>query len=422
MKTGRHERLAPGQPGTAGRALGGFYFLLFTSFGLFAPYIGLFLSRRGWRGQEVGLALFTLTATGFLGQFVFAFLADHAHRKRTIISLLALASGLAGTLLFLARGSLLFGLLALLGLVHRPLVPLTDSAVFDLLDGQREKYSRFRLFGSTGFIFASAVASLLVLPRLGLAGVFPVFGLTLLLAAVLPAWFERPAAASRAPFSLAWLADRRIRGLALLMFLLEFASTAVQGYLGIYMDRFYALPDGAVSLAWAIGVASELVLLVAAPRLLRRYSTRALLGAGGGAAALRYVFLSTTLATGSPRLFFVSQLLHGVYYGIFFAAALGYLDACSPGHLRASIQATVHALSTLAGLLLGYLVNGWVLDAFGLQCLFALSGLFALAGVSLLFTGLLEDAERPLARPRGSSPGVIAPPRPTRRRRPRPCA
>ncbi|MEQ8964724.1 MAG: MFS transporter [Azospirillaceae bacterium] len=369
-----------------------FYFLLYASFGFLAPYVALFLERRGWSGTDIGIALFALTGAGFLGQFVFGFLADRTGRKRAIIAGLALGSGILCATWLTATGAALFAAIVALGLFHRPLVPLMDSATFDHLGGEgRERYSFFRVGGSVGFLAASVIASVLVIPQFGLPGAFAAFAIAMIVAAPLTRAFGRPGSVSRPgqSFTLTWISDRRIVATALMMFLLEFASTGIQGYLGIYIDRYFDLPDNAIPIAWSIGLVAELALFFAAPFLLTRLSVRTVLLIGGGSAVLRYAILATGLATTSPTIFFASQLLHGVYYSIFFAAALGYLDSSSPAHLRASVLATAHAFSTLAGLLLGYLVNGWLLDSLGLRALFGISAGVAAVGVMILFTGLM---------------------------------
>jgi PPP family 3-phenylpropionic acid transporter len=375
-----------------------FYFMLYASFGFLAPYIGLFLERRDWSGSQIGLALFGLTAAGFVGQFLFGFAADRFRCKRLMMAALAAASAVIAMAWPLATGIWLMGLIVVLGLVHRPLVPLMDSATFDHLGGQdRDTYSLFRVGGSIGFLAASIVTSVILFRYFELPVVFVAFAVVMGVAALLPAGFRRGRAeVSEAPFTLSWVADPRIVAVVAMMFLLEFASTGVQGYLGIYIDRFYDLPDAAIPMAWSVGLVSELALFLLAPFVLRRLNLRTVLVIAAGSAALRYLILSTDAATGSAVVFFASQLLHGVYYSIFFAAALGYLDRCSPVHLRASVLATSHAFSTLAGLLLGYLVNGWMLDVLGLRVLFATSGIIAAVGVALLFVPVLSETRQRL--------------------------
>jgi MFS transporter, PPP family, 3-phenylpropionic acid transporter len=314
------------------------YFSLFASFGFYYPYIGLYLERHEWKGVEIGLTLCMTTLFGFFGQFLFSRLSDRTGKKRLLFGFLALASSIIACLVYGAKGIFLGGIIAILGLVHYPLVPLLNSVSFDQLSSQaRENYGHLRVFGTLGHLFASAIASLFILPIFGLDYVFYAFGSMMAISIFLPKWFPPSPLMVPNQVTANWSADKRIRWIVAMMFLFELASTCVQGYLGVYIDEFYSLSDTGIPLAWTIGLISESLLFQAAPYLLRRFSARTLLLFGGGSAAVRYVFLSTAFATSSPFWFFVSQILHGIYYSIFFCTTLAFLDICSPNHQRATV-------------------------------------------------------------------------------------
>lgn len=339
------------------------------------------------------------TLLGFFGQFLFSRLSEQTRKKRLLFGLLALASSIIACLVDGTKGIFLGGLIAILGLVHYPLVPLLDSVSFDQLSGEaRENYGRLRVFGTLGYLFASAVASLFILPILGLKYVFYAFGFMMIISIFLPKWFPPSPVKATNKITANWSTDKRIHWIVAMMFLFELASTCVQGYLGVYIDKFYSLSDSGIPLAWTIGLISESLLFQAAPYLLRRFSARTLLLVGGGSAAVRYIFLSTAFATSSPIWFFISQTLHGVYYSIFFCAALAFLDICSPNHQRATVQSTASAISTLGGFVIGYLLSGWLWQVFGLKTIFFVSGCFALGGLTIIFHPVLNDLSQPIAK------------------------
>ncbi|MDZ7970278.1 MAG: MFS transporter [Nostoc sp. DedSLP03] len=379
------------------------YFLLFASFGFYYPYIGLCLKRYSWSGVEIGLTLCLASLLGFFGQFIFSRLSDKTRNKREIFTILALTSSVIACCIGWTKGILLCVLIAVLGLTHYPLVPLLDSVSFDLLSGKaRGKYGHLRVFGTLGYLFASAIVALFLLPIIGLHSVFYAFSLAMVISVILPQWFPPSPVRVADQVTGSWIADKRIRWVAVMMFFFELASTCIHGYLGIYMDKYYLLSDSVIPLAWTIGLISEILLFQASPYLLRHFTARTVLLIGGGAAATRYLFLSSAFAISSPFWFFASQILHGFYYSIFFCAALAFLDICSPTHERATIQSSASAFSTLGGFIIGFPLSGWLWQMFGLQTLFFVSGCFALAGLSILFHPVLVDLSQPIVKNVGS--------------------
>ncbi|MGH7364613.1 MAG: MFS transporter, partial [Candidatus Methylomirabilales bacterium] len=238
-----------------------------------------------------------------------------------------------------------------------------------------------RVFGSLGYI-AAALAVGFALEAVG-AGVVLLGGTFALLAAAAVAAGPLPEPTLRgARLKEAW-ADL-VRNRALCWFLA--ASLLVRVSSGTHITFFtlylreLGIGEGLAGVAWAVGVAAEVAVMLAWPLLLRRIPLRLLLALGFGATAVRWVAVTLTA---SPALLVVIQSLHGLTFGVTYLASVHLMDSEAPPALRASGQALYAAVAFgLAGLL-GNGLAGLLAERLALATLFRLSGLVALLGTAL---------------------------------------
>jgi len=81
-----------------------------------------------------------------------------------------------------------------------------------------------------------------------------------------------------------------------------------------------------------------------------------------------------------------AQLLHGLTFGAYHAAAIAAVNRWFPGHCQARGQALYSSLSFGAGGLVGSLLSGWTWDAWGAAPTYAISSAFALVGLVVVAT------------------------------------
>jgi len=112
----------------------------------------------------------------------------------------------------------------------------------------------------------------------------------------------------------------------------------------------------------ALGVLAEILALFAFPRLLQRFSLRALFAAAFAGTALRWALLSRTQAA-APLIGL--QLLHALSFGVFWGSAVESMQRIVPVRLRATGQALFSALVFGLGNALGYALSGAGYDRFG---------------------------------------------------------
>src|SRR5574343_107544 len=135
--------------------LSGYYFFYFAFIVAFSPYFGLYLQSLNFSAWDIGLLMSQMQLMRLFGPNLWGWLADHFGHRMAIIRL-AGGVGLAGFTAFFWLDKLPGMLLAmaLLAFFWSAALPLVETLTFDHLREERGRYSRIRLWGSVGFIFA----------------------------------------------------------------------------------------------------------------------------------------------------------------------------------------------------------------------------------------------------------------------------
>jgi len=123
---------------------------------------------------------------------------------------------------------------------------------------------------------------------------------------------------------------------------------------------------------------------------MRHYSLRTILIVSFSTSVLRFV----TIGWGVDLLavMILTQLMHGLTFGAFHAAAISAINHWFPGRTRSRGQALYSSLSFGAGGLVGGVIAGWTWDHLGGQLTFAFGSIHALIGL-LLVLGWVRDED-----------------------------
>jgi MFS transporter, PPP family, 3-phenylpropionic acid transporter len=160
-------------------------------------------------------------------------------------------------------------------------------------------------------------------------------------------------------------------------FCMTVAHGALYAFYSIYLVE-HGYSTTTVGALWTLGVVAEIVVFVALPVIFQRLSLRAILIASFAAAAIRFVAIGW--GVDSIALLASAQLLHGLTFGAYHAAAIASVQRMFGGALAVRGQALYASLSYGAGGVAGTLLSGWTWGAFGPEITFAISSAFGLAG------------------------------------------
>jgi PPP family 3-phenylpropionic acid transporter len=378
--------------------LSGYYFFYFAFIGAFSPYFTLYLQSLAFSATDIAILMSLMQVMRIVAPNLWGWLAERLGVRAPIVRGAALAS-LAGFAIFFATTDFwgIFAGMALMAFFWSAALPLVESITFNHLGPEGHRYGSIRVWGSVGFIAAVLgighaldflpIASILWMTALVLAGIVAC-------AASVP-----DAGAPPAHNDGASLRDtlRRPEVLALLgaCFFMSAAHGALYVFYSIYLvDNGYG--KSVVGWMWTVGVLAEIAVFLVMPRLMRRFTMRAILLFAFAAAVLRFVMIGWGVGSFGVLLF--AQLLHGATFGAYHAAAIALVNQWFPGRLQSRGQALYGSLSFGAGGMLGGVASGLMWDGVGPAWAYTLGSAFALAGLIWLLAGW-RDERRPVTYP-----------------------
>ena len=375
--------------------LAGYYFFYFAFIGAFSPYFGLYLQSLNFSAWDIGLLMSQMQLMRLLGPNLWGWLADRGQRRTAIVRL-AGAVSLAGFTCFFWLRELPGMLLAMAALAFfwSAALPLVETLTFDHLRDSRGDYNRVRLWGSVGFIVA-VVAAGAVLDQVPAAGILWVCWVVL--AGILGVALSLPEAPPLresvfAPAIATLLRQPRIQALFTACFAMSAAHGAFYVFYSIHLAA-HAYSKTEVGILWSLGVVAEIAVFAAMSRISARYSLRHLLIVSFAAAVVRFILIGW--GASSLLLTVSAQLMHGLTFGLYHAAAIAAVNRWFPGRSQARGQALYSSISFGAGGLLGGLISGWTWDAVGAAWTYGLSSLFALVGLICVLLWVRDEGVEP---------------------------
>lgn len=368
----------------ASTRLAAFYFAYFAYAGAFVPYFALFLAARGFDAPEIAVVMAMPQAARVFAPALWGWLADRSGARKEIV----VFSGVVLVAGFVALyGVRDFAGVAVLMLVVSVLsagaLPIVESMTLAALEGRTGDYGPIRLWGSIGFILVVLGVGAWLDFQPPATVLDWIVALALLAGAVSLALPRQPSAgASRGEAGLASvLARPEVLALLAACFCMTVAHGAMYAFYSLYLEA-EGYPKAVIGALWTLGVLAEIVVFVLLPRLMRRFSLRALLLASFACAAVR--FLAIGWGVGSLAVLAAAQLLHAATFGAYHAASVAAVHRLFPGALAARGQALYSSVAFGFGGAVGILLAGWTWEPLGPALTFTLSSVFGLAGALLV--------------------------------------
>ncbi len=361
------------------RAVGAAYFATYLGAGVFLPYFPLWLDSLGYAGWQIGVVTGLNPVLRWTSAITTAYVADRWRCRWAILVGLGLAGTLATVpLLFVRDFRTMVVVMAAMGLVQGPLLPLLDATVLDHLDDLGGDYGRLRLWGSVSFVLGAFAGATLtrpfgpaIVPILIVVANLPLLPVLLRL----PRGQHGHAARFRAPWRLLTPPLRALLGTA---FLLNLSSGAWNGFFAVHVANL-GLPPSVPGLAWGFAVVAEVGLL---------FWGRRILGIIEPAGVVLLVLVVTVLrwaltaVVQSEALVIAVQLGHAFTYSGFHLATQMLLARLVAPESRTSGQALYGGIAFGLGGTLGLLLAGALVARLGTAGLFAFeAGVAALGAV-----------------------------------------
>ncbi len=354
-----------------------FYFVFFASFSGYVMFRNVYFEEIGLTGTQMGMIGFLIPLCTIIAQPLWGLLADWKGLSKLILYISAILGGLGvllyplaphtdATLAIVAIATIFYAIF------RAPTMPIANALVLST----GVSYESVRVYGSISFGIAGVAIGYLI-------GIFETtliffvysFGMGCLVALLL---FLPVREQSIPGGDLSWETIRPLlnRPFLLLLsaaFLLGMMAPAGAAFFSVYV-RAVGHPDAITGVAWLVKTIAEAIAFL---YIARRGggSYRSLMAIGGLLYASTYVVL---WLTGAVALIILAQLLLGVGYALFNLASVNLAHVLSPPELKSTAQSLLIVGGSSAGLAVGELGTGRLLDLVGAQDMY---GILAVLGI-----------------------------------------
>ena len=389
-------------------------FLEFFVWGAWFVTMGTYLGTGlHFDGTQVGLAYGATAIAAMISPFFVGMIADRFFATERILAILHLVGGV---LLYYVSTLESFGsfypALIVYALCYMPTLALVNSISFDNMKDSAREFPAIRVMGTIGWIVAGVLVGRLhleptVVPLRIAAGASIILGC---FSFALP--HTPPHAAAKR------LGVRDALGLDALALLRDrsFATFTIGSFLLCIPLQFYytftnpflneiGVREAATKMT--LGQASELGFMLLLAWFLVRLGVKRILLIGMAAWAARYLFFAYGDAGSLSWMLYAGILLHGVCYDFFFVTGQIYVDQRASVDIRAAAQGFLALITQGAGLFIGSLVSGPVVDAYrttgshdwrSIWLVPAIGALSILLLFAALFKPAPEKTDSPLSR------------------------
>jgi len=365
-----------------------FYFIYYFFVGAFVPYWGLYLQSERFSAADIGILMSLFQISRIFAPNFWGWLADHTGRRAQWIKLTAFL-GLCGfTAVFWAHGFFwLFFVMATLSLFTSSTLPLAESLTLAHLATTNGHYSRIRMWGSLGFIVAAVVLGFMI----DVAGITSLLWFLLIVQMtlfVLSYTLPEPKveAHEHDHFSI-WQVIKQPNVIALLVgcSLMVTAHGVLYNFYSIYLSE-HGYSKGMIGLLWAVGVICEIAIFMLMPKIMSRFSLKAILLISLALAMIRFGLIGA--AVDNVWLLILAQTLHAATFGSFHAASVEVIAQFFKGRHQAKGQAIYNSVAYGVGGTIGGVAGGYALQYFGGQQTFVFAAIFPLIGLVVIALGL----------------------------------
>ena len=362
------------------------YFIHFGVMGVFLPYFNLYCYHIGLNGVEIGWISSMRSITNIVFPLIWGVLADRLKQKKLIYVGCCFVSSLVWCGFFMTTDFVAMLIISLVyGMFYSPIISFLEALTVDILGPEKESYGKVRVWGSIAFILMVTLMGKII----GMSSV------SIILVAIFLGSFIQSFLSLKLPFRTT--SQKTVSGSGLgefitkrtLVFLFAAFLMLVShgGYYGFFSIHMEGLGYGPffIGFAWALASGMEIFSMVASKTIFKHFSLERVLIFSFFVAGIRWIFLYSV--TAAP-LILLSQLLHAITYGTFHMASILYIDRQSPDHLKTLGQSVNNAVTYGMGLMVGFLVNGYLFEIFGSKMLFVISSGIAFFG-GILFLGFV---------------------------------
>ncbi|MFC1815918.1 MFS transporter [Thermodesulfobacteriota bacterium] len=362
--------------------IGSQYFIYFGVMGIFLPYFNLYCFRLGFSGLQIGTLSAFRSMALILFPLLWGALADRFQMRRAIyISCNLISTTIWIFYLYTTDFLFMLTITVFYGIFYAPIISFLEAFTMDVLGQEKNSYGRIRVWGSISFILVVIV----------IGKVIDMYPIAIIMVLILAGSVLQSVISVNVPDitidkrelffrQVKAFLSRRVIIFLLCGFLMLVSHGTYYGFFSIHLENL-GYGNTFIGITWALASIAEIVVMITSNRIFRRFSLENVLFFSFMAAAIRWIALFFFRA---PVLIVFTQILHALSYGTFHIASILYIDLLAPDETKTLGQAVNNAVSYGFGLMIGFLINGYLYERVGTFGLFAISSFIALVGGLLI--------------------------------------
>jgi nucleoside transporter len=321
-------------------------------------------------GVEAGAVFGTTALACMISPFFVGLIADRFFATERVLAVLHLIGAVllycvTKVTTFLPVYAIMFAYC----LFYFPTISLTNSLALQQIKNPGRDFPLIRVFGTLGWIFIGVIVG-----NLGIEATSQPFllaaGASLLMAVFSLFLPHTPPAAKGQPVNvrailgldaLVMMKDRSFLIFIIASVLACIPLTFYFSFTNTYLNEVH-VQNAAGKMT--LGQASEVIMMLVMPFVLRRITVKGILIMGLLAWSVRYALLAYGNADSGMWMFYLAILLHGVCYDFFFMTGQLYTDQEAPQHLRSAAQGLITFMTYGVGMFIGSYISGGAVDYF----------------------------------------------------------
>ncbi|SEN48973.1 MFS transporter [Paenibacillus sp. OV219] len=368
-----------------------FMFVFYISNASFVPFLSYWFSQKGLSNQQIGFLYSLGPLIGLAAQTVWGYLSDRygIGKRLLMVSLMLTPIVTFGYLLGKERFYMYIIVSAVYFFLSLAVRPNMEEITLSHARANGQSYGGIRVLGSVSFALTVTPLGIMY-NHLGINMIFVTYLVTSLIALlallqVKPSSEGKKAKTNAMAAGFRQLATNRYFVVFLLSaFLIGLANGFNMVFFPLLVNKLGGEVAQELGVLSTVSALSELPLFILSAYLLRRFGYFNVLAFCAGAATLRWFVLSLEPTF---QLLFMSQMLHGITFGLYTAAAVNFIYEMSPGGLKATGQTIFAIIAGSLASLIASSSGGWIIDHYDFNVLYTIGSVLALIS-SCIFIGM----------------------------------
>jgi len=340
-------------------------------------YFNIYFRDIGLDSFQIGLVNAVPRIFALILMPLWGVLTDYFQENKKVL-FITMSGTLITVLIFPFAGSFkaLMVIMFLYTLFQNPILPLSDSLLLDYLGDKGSLYGRYRLWGSLGYMITVSLLGYF-LEKTTSVNLFYVYALILMISMFLLRFLPK----SKRDIKVINLADftkvfrkKRLLYFLLFIFILQTSMNANYTYFPLYILD-HGGREFLLGIAMTISSASEIIAFLFSDKIIKKYRFSKIIFLISISFMFRWFALSFFPVT---SIILVSQLLHSITFGLFFAVGVDYVNRLSGEKFRATGQNIYSAVYMGLSAVTGSLIGGWLYQLFGGEMMYLFWGIIVI--------------------------------------------